>query len=380
MTATSQLLLAGLLSLLVPQVSCFISNTNIGWLPRTPRVQFAVGVGNHVEDGDVLDADYERVAVATTTTTSPDSRQDTNANRNDDNTAEIPVFQTNSLLDLTLVDNNVTFPFVDPQTEQTINCRLAVSAKLEDEQLYAVGIPSQHGVLMVIERGDENGQETVAEYLDPDVDDHVEVFEIMAGALQKYLGSDLALQRTPRILTISGDLDKYVDALPGNLVSTDITLDKIMEEPDGDLDKLFDFFKEQMGDEVFEATMAEAADMDPSIMALFETSNEDDSDTPFNPAEMEEAFRNLSADIQHQGVGVKLVGFQVNNNDEKDKSTTPPSFYSLVKPIKPLTVVGRLKSEGRETVFELLTPEEEVLIVPRLEQICKEDMEAQGLL
>jgi hypothetical protein len=342
-----------------------------------------VGVGSNLDNGDVLDADYERVAVTmTTTTTNPDPQQDTNVKNDDDdgNTAAIPVFQTNSLLDQTLVDNNVTFPFVDPRTEQTINCRLAVTVELEDKQLYAIGIPSQHGVLMVIERGTDDGQETVAEYLDPDVDDNVEVLEIMAGALQKYMGSDLLLQRTPRILTIAGDLDKYVDALPGNLVSTDITMDKIMEEPDGDLDKLFDFFKEQMGDEVFEATLAEAADMDPSIMALFETSNEDDSDAPFNPADMEEAFRNLSADIQHQGVGIKLVGFQVNNNDEKEKNASPPSFYSLVKPIKPLTVVGRLRREGRETVFELLTEEEEVLIVPRLEQICKEDMAAQGLV
>ena len=332
--------------------------------------------------GDVLDADYERVVVPSTTSTTNDDSPD---NDDFDSAADIPVFKANSLLDLTLLDNNMTFPFVDPLTEQTLNCRLAVTAELEDSQLYAVGIPSQHGVLMVIERaaaggtnGDESTMET--EYLDPDVQDNVEVLEIMAGALQKYLSPDLKLQRTPRILTIAGDLDRYVDALPGNLVSTDITMEKIMEEPDGDLDKLFDFFKEQMGDEGFDAAMAEATDLDPSIMSLFEMSDDDDSDSPFNPAEMEEAFRTLSADIQHQGVGVKLVGFQVNNNDEKDKSTTPPSFYSLVKPIKPLTVVGRLKREGRETVFELLTPEEEVLIVPRLEQVCKEDMEAQGLL
>ena len=339
-----------------------------------------------------MDADYERVVI-----TSPirNPRQDTTATTIDDdnakNAVDIPVFQTNSLLDMTMDDNNVTFPFVDPQTEQTLNCRLAVTAELEDGQLYAVGIPSQHGVLMVIERpsagsADESGSTTAngasmeAEYLDPDLEDNVEVLELMAGALQKYLSPDLKLQRTPRILTIAGDLDQYVDALPGNLVSADMTMEKIMEEPDGDLDKLFDFFKEQMGDEVFEATMEEATDLDPSIMSLFEMSDEDDIDKPFNLAEMEEAFRNLSADIQHQGVGVKLVGFQVNNNDGKDKITSPPSFYSLVKPIRPLTVVGRLRREGTETVFELLTPEEEVLIVPRLEQVCKEDMVAQGLL
>jgi hypothetical protein len=167
-------------------------------------------------------------------------------------------------------------------------------------------------------------------------------------------------------------------------VSEEITMEKLMEEPDtDDLDSLFDFFKEQLGNEAYDAAMEEATDLPPDLQALFEV--DDDGDEPIKtPEELEKAFRQLGEDLQHQGVGVKLVGFQVNNNDENDKNKGgPPSFYSLVKPVKPLTVVGRLREEqeggSSQTVFELLTPEEESLIVPRLEQVCKEDMEAQGI-
>ena len=340
---TMKLLL--LLSLLSPPAASFSS---VGWKARTTRVW-----------NEIVDADYERVV-----------------EENDDSAPKedfIPVLKSNSLLDMTLEDNNVTFPFVDPESQQTLNCRLAVTAELEDQETYAVGIPLQNGVLMVVERGDDH-----LEYIDPDKDDNVEILEIMAGALQKYLGEDLKLQRTPRILTITGDLDKYVDAFPASLVSDELTLENIMEEPDDDLDKLFDFFKQQLGDEEYDKALGEATDLPPDLQSLFETSDGDE--TPLSPADLEEAFRKLGDDLQHEGVGVKLVGFQVNNNDEKNKSKDPPSFYSLVKPVKPLTVVGRLNTEGREAIFELLTPEEEALVVPRLEKVCKEDMEAQGLL
>jgi hypothetical protein len=337
---------------------------------------------------NIVDADFEAVLVPEENDNIDNNLNDKN-DGNDDGT--IAVLKSNSLLDLALQDNNVTFPFVDPQSQQTIICRLAVTADLDDQRTYAIGIPSQHGVLMVIERNDGTSSDTdhdyddtttTMEYLDPDVEDNVEVLEIMAGALQKYLGEDLKLQRTPRILTIAGDLDKYVDAFPASLVGPELTMEKIMEEPDGDLDKLFEFFQKQFGHEEFEKAMAEATDLEPNLQKLFEMDNdEDDKSKPFNAADLEEAFRNLGDDILHQGVGVKLVGFQINNIDDKDKTKASPSFYSLVKPVKPLTVVGRLKEsdEGRETIFELLTPEEEALIVPRLEQVCKEDMESQGI-
>lgn len=316
---------------------------------------------------DFVDAEFERVS---TDGASPD---DTVAVENDDDDT-IPVLKSNSILDMALKDNNVTFPFVEPGSQQSLSCRLSVTAELDDET-YAVGTPAQHGVLMVVERNE--GQEL--EYIDPDEDENVELLEIMAGALEKYMSSDLKLQRTPRILTIAGDLEQYTDDFSSNLVSEEMTMENMMKEPDTDLDKLFDFFKEQLGDEVYEETMKDDDfELPTELEGLFDMQTDDD-DEPLDPADLEEAFRKLGEDLQHDGVGLKIVGFQVNNNEDKTKPPNP-SFYSLVKPLKPLTVVGRLRQEdGQQTIFELLTPEEETLIVPRLEQVCKEDMEARGI-
>lgn len=344
----------------------------VGWKTRSFASQ------NQRLFSEIVDADFER----------SEAENDVD-NDDDESTADaaddvIPVLKSNSILDMTIEGNNITFPFIESSSQQTINCRIAISATLDDEQTYAVGIPAQHGVLMVIERGEND-----MEYMSPDDDENVEVLEIMAGALEKYLSEDLKLQRTPRVLTIAGDLDKYVNDFPANLVSEEITMEKIMEEPDTeDLDSIFDFFKEQLGEEAFEHELEESKtkSLPEELQGFFEMMSEDEINEDLgSPEKYEEAFRKLGDDLQHEGVGVKLVGFQVNNKDEKDDKNYggPPSFYSLVKPLKPLTVVGRLREQTdgttEQTVFELLTPEEESLIVPRLEQVCKEDIEAQGL-
>jgi len=44
------------------------------------------------------------------------------------------------------------------------------------------------------------------------------------------------------------------------------------------------------------------------------------------------------------------------------------------------TLVGRhIKDEEDILRFDLLTPEEETVILPKLEKLCREDLEANGL-
>jgi hypothetical protein len=350
---------------------------------------------------DFVDVPYERVPSETTETVSVEDVDGNTENPGKD----IPLFRSKSILDETRRGNNVTFPFIEPSTQQVLTCRIAVTAKLEDDQLYAVGIPEDNGVLMIIERSEPSERESSAfEYLDPDDDTNLEVFELMAGALHKYLSTDLKLQRTPRILTIAGDLQPYLDSLPENLLSEDLSLESLLQEPDvsdAAIDKLFSFFEEQLGPEVYNQVMSgETTELDPNLQSLFDLvkydSEHQDEDVSLDLDSLEEEFRTLGDDISHNGVGIKLVGFHLNNDDtsqessstrdrnsKKLSSTTEESaaFYSLVKPIQPLTVVGRLKKDhdSGETVFELLSSQEEALIVPRLERICQEDLEAQGI-
>jgi hypothetical protein len=202
-------------------------------------------------------------------------------------------------------------------------------------------------------------------------------------------------------LTIAGDLQPYLDSFPENLLSEDLSLDSLLEEPDvsdSAIDKLFNFFEQQLGPEVYNQVMSETTDLDPNLQSLFDLLKEDadhqDDDVSMDLDSLEEKFRNLGDDISHNGVGIKLVGFHLNNGDTREEisntrdhnsksisTTESAAFYSLVKPIKPLTVVGRLLKDhdSKETVFELLNTKEEALIVPRLEKICQEDLEAQGI-
>ena len=52
------------------------------------------------------------------------------------------------------------------------------------------------------------------------------------------------------------------------------------------------------------------------------------------------------------------------------------SFHSISKD----TLIGRYVKDEKELIrFELLTPEEDKVIVPKLEQMCQEDLKANGL-
>lgn len=70
-------------------------------------------------------------------------------------------------------------------------------------------------------------------------------------------------------------------------------------------------------------------------------------------------------------VPLKLIGYTFC---ESGKS------YFLVKPLKPYTLVGRHINTEKDIIsFELLSPNEEKLVMPKLERICQEELEANGL-
>jgi len=346
--------------------AAFISKNANGW-----SIQKKARFYPNLVKSAIVDADFERI----------DSNDENDNSKSMSQDADSSDIFGKSILDMTIRDNNETFPFMDSDSQNAIFCRLAVTSNLDEELggTYAIGIPEENGVLMIVERGGEE-----LEYIDPDVSENVELLEIMAGALQKYLSPDLQLQRTPRILTIAGDLDQYTNKLPDNLVSEDMTFENLMDEPDGDLDQIDDFFKEQFGKEQYNEFIKEFEQnqSDPEFLAFakfFEEGLEGGVDeAPSTPKEFEQAVRDLGLDLQNDGVGLKLVGFSVK---QPDHPKTAPFVYSLVKPVKPLTVVGRLRknAEDNSVIFQLLSPDEEQVIVPKLEQICKKEIESLGI-
>jgi hypothetical protein len=79
----------------------------------------------------------------------------------------------------------------------------------------------------------------------------------------------------------------------------------------------------------------------------------------------------LSDPLDYESAALKLISF--NFRDGK--------AYSLVQLLKPYTLVGRLMKGGRPKgiQFELLTREEERLVIPKIEEVCKKDLDAAGL-
>jgi hypothetical protein len=220
-----------------------------------------------------------------------------------------------------------------------------------------------------------------------------ELVEIMASKLQEYLGDDVFLKNTPKILTIGGGaLDKYTANWETSLLF-DETVDRetLMDDTDEGLDFFYNFMKEELGDEEFQKTLDECQQnedgllIDKDLLQLFDVPGlgeqshnvkgiQEMLDTLLDQ-DQESAFNDIGQDLTHEGVALKLVGFHFNDNNEKS--------YSLVTLLKPFTIVGKYCNRDETTQdslqFELLTLQEEKLVIPRLEQICQKDLEEAGL-
>jgi hypothetical protein len=225
-------------------------------------------------------------------------------------------------------------------------------------------------------------------------EEYAELMEIFAVKVQEQFGEEYLLRKTPRVLTISGGLDKITKNWDRYVLSEPVPIDDLMktmaEKDDATLDKeveeFYEFMRRELGEEEFQSTMN--ADLDGlteddlKILEFFENpgvgSQKDDLKG------LEELAKTMSKDLELGGVegaedftpdldnaALKLLGYTFT---ESGKS------YFLVKPFQPIVLVGRhLKDETDCIRFELLTPEEEKLIIPKLEALCENDMKAKGL-
>ena len=84
---------------------------------------------------------------------------------------------------------------------------------------------------------------------------------------------------------------------------------------------------------------------------------------------LEAPFKAISTDLEHEGVALKLVGFNFKDGN----------IYSLVKPLKPYTLVGKKSNDEDDLRFCLLTKAESKLVIPRLQDVCRADLKVLGL-
>lgn len=359
----------------VPQ---FASSSRIGYSidsTRHPQRTFVPKSSSerHLSSRDVVDVDFERI----------DESATKGGNDNDAQEEDSASVEPASLFDLSFQSDpefkEMRIPFIDG--ENYIDGKLAFMAEL-DGVSYGIAVPFENVAAITVEKPDGSVQ-----YVSPDDDENEELMQIMAAQLQEHVGEDLKLKRTPRVLTISGPLDKYTKNWETELLPKPVETKSLLDESEESLEFFQDFMKKELGEKEYENTMQGDGNADDDdeltaeLMALFNIpglgDNEDD------PAAMQELFdtlldspedqltdlQKMGDDVSHQGVALKLVSYKFPDN----------KAYSLVQLLQPYALIGKYVAADDDIRFELLTAAEAKLVVPRLEKVCREDLEKAGL-
>ena len=372
----------------LPKTS-FVATRSSNFLARQSRTAI------HASDGDFLDVEFER----------SDDVKEVDVYSDQESETEESDVDLASLLETSKNLIDISLESGDPRWKETripfcrgkefIDCKLAFMVDLEG-QSYGIGVPFDDVVAIVVqEKGDEKSMET--KNIDPDAyednEEYAELMEIFAGQVQDQLGDQFKLRKTPKVLTISGGLDKITKDWQNKVITKpfdvedllDISKPKAEEDLNTELDSFMQFMRDELGDEEFDKSMNGEDDANEfgHLMDLFDVPDVDGTAEVDSKA-LDDLMKSMEKDIETgevsdanefipdtENAALKLLGYTFQ---ESGKS------YFLVKPLQPYTLVGRHVKDDEDIIrFELLTPEEESVIVPKLEEMCQEDMEANGL-
>jgi len=371
-----------------------VANTSSGWLSSVQLITQRRSLSSSFfrrqsssirsRKQQIVDAEFERV---TDVSDKPSAiKEDYNSDNDDDNKNNqktlLEMYQDPDL-------ENLRIPFADG--EHVIDVKLGFMVDLDGVQ-YGIGVPFDYSAAITIEH--KTGK---VENVSPDLDndEHSELMELMAERLQENVGDDLRLIKSPRVLTISGPLDKYTAKWKEEILPKSLGVDDLLNTDDEDIDSFLDFMKEELGEEEFTKTMNEEHTFDGEVMTLFSAPGMGDSDpkdleeflkkelenidnlssTPgsnedlFKESQERELLSVFGTAMDHDGVALKLVSYGMPDGKK----------YSLVKLEKPVVLVAKQVGSEKAPQFELLANEEMKLVSPRLEQVCREDLEMIGV-
>lgn len=344
------------------------------WMPQTTRSFVVASIQRSLSK--YVDAEFERVQ-------QQQHEDEEEANEEDNNTEQLPdpfQKQYKSLIDLSLEADpeimNARIPFFED--DNYIDVKVAFMAEL-DGVSYGIGVPFDPSVALVIEDSTDGS----ANFLSPDDDENEELMQLMATQLHEHLGKDLQLKRTPRVLTVDGPLNNYTRNWEGQILPRSFTAKELMERDEQDtVDYFLKFMKEELGEEEFQKTMnGEDEELDDELAALFDipglgTSADDEKGleelmkSMLNDDDPEEQWKGLEKFGKLEGEEtLKLVGYIIPGGKS----------YTLVQLLKPYVIVGRYIQDEVENRFELLSPEEALIVEPRLAEVCRADLEKSGL-
>eukprot|EP00536_Pseudo-nitzschia_multiseries_P011822 jgi/Psemu1/30152/gm1.30152_g len=395
-----------------------------------------------IELCDFLDVEFER--------SEPDQEEDSTQTNASENDLSALLGTSKNLLDVSLDSGDpmwkeTRIPFC--RGTEYIDCKLTFMVDLEG-QSYGIGVPFDDVVAIVIQENTENKKTlsdnpvTKTKNISPDDyednEEYAELMEIFAGQVQEQLGEEFQLRKTPKVLTISGGLDKITKDWQNRVITKPFEVEDLLEmskekdqdDVDEELDSFYKFMKDELGDEEFEKTMNadnDEAELEAELKKLMEYFNVPGAEgTSVEDAQgLEELMESMANDIETgevtdakefipdtENAALKLLGYTFRDsgksyflvkplqpcNLRRNLQVTDMHVFDVVL-IKPLrhyhciwltvsfffsaildTLVGRHAKDEEDMIrFDLLTPEEENAIIPKLESLCQEDLKASGL-
>lgn len=267
-----------------------------------------------------------------------------------------------------------------------IDCNLAFMMEMNGIE-YSIAIPCETQVGIVCEGSVNGGDDDYYYYLDPDEEENIEVMEIAAAQFAKEYGDELKIKKTPRTLTVEGDLKSITKNWSNLLDEQTIHIDTLLDDEKEDDKYIDDFFKRELGANYREEFLVENDDeMDQEVQqfaqlfnvpgigtetddldGLEQMINEINSDVDFETAK---EYQPTNKNINDKNSGLRLLSFQGPDN----------KYYSLVQLLKPVILVGRSDDPNEESPKRiLLTKDETEEIIPKLEADFKKELEAAGI-
>lgn len=303
--------------------------------------------------------------------------------------------------------------FCDTVSNSYIDCNLAFYVKDPLGQNgqgaeYSLGVPCEVPIVVALELADDdengNGDDDDAAFtnlsrvvpINPEHSDEdtineeakEEIFQMAARALMEEFGSGIRLKKTPRVLTLDGDLEEVIgdwrevllesvsNSKDVGFLSFEDALNLFDEDTNGGEDYFDKIMRRDLGDDYMSLAEDGDGETDEELLKLFDPDS-----------------LNTDGDIS------KVVDFLKNSGDSNSMDDDFDTLLQQLKPSAALRLLNFMTEDGREvTILRpvrpmlllgkedpddctrriLLTDEEMAEVLPRLESACKEGLEKAG--
>ena len=254
-----------------------------------------------------------------------------------------------------------------------IPCRMPFTVNI-DGQVYSIGMPFEECVAVL--EDDANGQ--LSSLVDPDDDANEEIFQLAATALTENMGNELRLRRTPRVLTVQGDLKAITGKYLEESQAEPVQAKALIQDEEDDDDAFFDsFFRKELGENYEEEFAVANDEIDADkLLDLFNMpglGTEEDND---------EAIKGLLDEIASDSQGRSQSTdrmISIANDGAKALPLFPftspeGKSYAFVQFKESPLLVGKEDPKIDDTQRLLLDSTEASLILPRIEEQLKEEL------